>query len=340
MRRRKPMRKPKHCPQFFRANEAIDAANIPAHTRRMDKKSEPQVWQIFVRLPSNSENPEDYAAECYKYGVIAVGWSEVGDLNQIDSRETLKRELKKTQRQWVRGKPRRVASWAGSLWSFKESVKKGHFVLCPDKQAGRVYVGRVLSKHVSYNKHPMGNCDFVHRRKVQWFRPLNSDEVHSIWKDGRIGGIQTVSEVRKGLGRLRRFLRHPTIQKLRKIGKMSWHPDKEWGDLAEKRAMAWLRGKGRRPKNVANLRCGWDIECDGEKFEVKGRKSEQTIIRLTENEWKAAKKFGKGFTVLLFTAPTPKKLNEAEPWKIPDAARTEKWNEKVFVTREYFLDER
>jgi hypothetical protein len=88
------------------------------------------------------------------------------------------------------------------------------------------------------------------------------------------------------------------------------------------------------------LRCGWDIECDGEKFEVKGRKSQKTTIRLTENEWKAAKKFGKRFTVLLFTASTEKKLNEAEPRKIPDPARTEKWKKNVIVTCEYFLNER
>jgi len=61
---------------------------------------------------------------------------------------------------------------------------------------------------------------------------------------------------------------------------------------------------------------------------------------LTENEWKAAKKFGKRFTVLLFTASTEKKLNEAEPRKIPDPARTEKWKKNVIVTCEYFLNER
>ena len=272
----------------------------------MDKKSEPQVWKIFARLPADSENPEEYADECYKSGKIAIGWNEVGDLNQFDSREALKPELEKIHREWFRGKPKsqRIASWASCLWCFKDLVKNGHLVLCPDKQADRVYAGRVLSKVVSYDKRPMGRCNFAHRRKVQWFRPLNRKEVRSIWKDGRFGLPRTISEVKRGLNQLDRFLRRPIVQKPQRIGKVSWHPDKEWGDLAEQRALAWLKEKGQQPKNVAHLRCGWDIECNGEKFEVKGRKFGKTAIRLTENEWKAAKKFGKGFTFL--SSPLPR----------------------------------
>jgi len=297
-----------------------------------------QFWKIFARLPSDSEDPEDYAAECYKSGVIAVGWNGVGNLNQFDSREALKPRLEETHRTWIRGKTKRADSWAGSLWNFKDSVQKDDIVLCPDKQADRVYVGRVLSKHVSYVKRPSkGRCPFAHRREVQWFRPLNRNEVRSVWKHGRFGGRQTVSKVRTGLGRLGRFLRRPTIQKPQRIGKVSWYPDKEWGRLVEIRALRWL---GKNAKDVAHLRHGWDIEYGDDKFEVKGRKSSQTTIRLTENEWKAANKFGKRYMVLLFTAPTEKKLAKAEPRKIPDPARTEKWNERITVTREYFLNER
>jgi hypothetical protein len=322
------------------SEHGVDAAGLQAHTRRMAKKSEPQVWKIYARQSSNSKNPEDYADECYKSRKIAIGWSDVGDLNRFDSCDALKPTLEKLHRTWFPRKTvskSRVGAWAGCLWRFKDSVKKGHYVLCPDKQeADRVYVGRVLSKQVSYDESPMGRCEFAHRRKVQWFRPLNPNEVRSIWKGGHFGGRQTVTKVRTGFGKLSRFLRCPAIQKPKRIGKVSWHPDKKWGRLVEIRALRWL---GKKAKDVAHLNLGWDIECDGEKFEVKGRKSGKTAIRLTQNEWKAAKKFGKRFIILVFTAPTPKKLNEAEPWRIPDPARTEKWNENVIVTREYFLNE-
>src|SRR5208283_5571694 len=90
------------------------------------------VWKIFSRLEYNRDDTEDYARECYANRVIAVGWSEVGDLNKIGSREEVKRRLLKTWPRETRGQPRRLAQWAGSLWRFKESVRTGHLVLCPD----------------------------------------------------------------------------------------------------------------------------------------------------------------------------------------------------------------
>lgn len=101
--------------------------------------------------------------------------------------------------------------------------------------------------------------------------------------------------------------------------------------------MAWLKNQGRKPIDVSKHRLGWDIECDREKFEVKGRKSFNTAIRLTENEWQAAKKHGVRYTLLIFTARTKAKLNEARPQQIPDPARTRTWEPKI--TYEYFLNE-
>jgi hypothetical protein len=317
------------------AKNAVTTKSLGLRTMR-------KIWKIFSRLPSKSENPEDYAAGCYQSGVIAVGWNGVGHLNQFVTRGALKNKLAETERKWIQGKPGRLGSWAGSLWNFKTAVKKGHFVMCPDKNNDRVYIGRVLSKHDFYDETPSKDgCDFAHRRKVEWHRrPLSGSEVRSIWKRGRFGGQQTVSEVRTGLGRLSRFLRRPIAQTVGKIRKIPWHPDKEWGRLAELRAITWLEENGKKPKDVADLRCGWDIECGEDKYEVKGRKSRQTTIRLTENEWTAAKKFGKRYAVLLFTAPTKMKLKKAKPWKIPDPVNTEEWTRRITVTHEYFLDER
>jgi hypothetical protein len=76
-----------------------------------------RIWKIFARLPSDSEASEDYAAECYQAGMIAVGWNGVGNLNQFDSRESLKGKLLNTHRKWIQGKSKRLDSWAGSLWN-------------------------------------------------------------------------------------------------------------------------------------------------------------------------------------------------------------------------------
>jgi hypothetical protein len=104
--------------------------------------------------------------------------------------------------------------------------------------------------------------------------------------------------------------------------------------------MKWLKEEGLAPTDVAHLHCGWDIECGDDKFEVKGRKSFGSMLRLTQNEWNAAKKLGKRYMLLVFTAPTKTKLTKATPRKIPDPFRTATWKRKETVTYEYFLDER
>jgi len=39
--------------------------------------------------------------------------------------------------------------------------------------------------------------------------------------------------------------------------------------------MQWLRDEGYQPQNVANKDKGWDIECEDEVFEVKGRNTDE-----------------------------------------------------------------
>lgn len=70
-------------------------------------------------------------------------------------------------------------------------------------------------------------------------------------------------------------------------------------------------------------------------------KSPVTLIRFTENEWNAANRLGKRYTLLLFTASDEKKLLRAQPAKFPDPAKTESWTARERVVREYlyFLDE-
>ena len=162
--------------------------------------------------------------------------------------------------------------------------------------------------------------------------------MRSIWKGGQFDGRLTVTKVGDEVDALRRLIRRSPSRKTRTAGNAQWRPDKEWGDNAEQRAMKWLKNRGKKPSNVAHLNRGWDIECGEEKYEVKGRKSAKTIVRLTENEWRAASKIGRRYTILLITAPTEAKLARANPLEIADPAKTERWTRKA--TYEYFLNER
>lgn len=47
------------------------------------------LWKIYAREPHDEEESQEFARECYQAGVIAVGWSAIGDLNAITTREKL-----------------------------------------------------------------------------------------------------------------------------------------------------------------------------------------------------------------------------------------------------------
>jgi hypothetical protein len=289
------------------------------------------IWKIFARRPSNQQASEDYARECHSAGVIAVGWNQIGDLNNIRSRNELKHAL----RQRWRKDPRTISQWAGALWNFRNSVNWGDIVICPDRDSGLYYIGRIVSRRVFHDPSPLGGrCSFAHRRRVRWLRIMPRDEVAALWPTNRFGGNQTVSRIRHGEEKLTAILGQPRKRAIGKPLLPVW-PDMEWGRAAEKRAMAWLRERGYTPNDVSHLNKGWDITCGVDKFEVKRRRSQTVAVRLTQNEWDAARRLKERYTLLIFTASTLETLKRSAPVQIPNPTCTERWSRRVAY--EYIL---
>jgi hypothetical protein len=296
------------------------------------------IWKVFTRLPSKRDDAEDYANECYRKGVIAIGWNEVGNLNKVPSMEVLRKRMVHHFGDTAENGARTVGQWAGILWTFRNQVKPGHYVICPDSDSKRYYVGIVRSGKTFFDETPIGGkCNFAHRRRVKWIRVLSEREIKQIWPKGRFGGNQTLGEIRKGAVSFMAFLKRPHSKK---IGgrRLPCRPDMEWGKKAEARAMEWLASRGYSPKDVSHLNLGWDISCDDLKYEIKGRKSLSSMVRLSQNEWLSAKKYKKKYTVLIFTAPNEKMLHQASPAQIPNPTQN-KGDWTVRCIYEYILNE-
>jgi uncharacterized protein DUF3883 len=296
------------------------------------------IWKIFARQPGDAEDSQEFARECYQAGVIAVGWNQIGNLNAIPSREKLRQLLAKKYGHRGENGAKTVGQWAGALWAFRTDVKPDDYVVCPDRDSGQYYVGLIRSNRVYHNTSKIGGtCDFAHRRNVKWVRILNRSEMESIWPTGQFGGRQTVSVIRDGADRLLKFMRSKRRSFARRRH-LPIQPDMEWGVEAESRAMAWLRQQAYHPVNESDLNKGWDIACGEEKFEVKGRRSHRTAIRLSQNEWIAAKRVNKHYAVLIFTAANKKDLQQAKPKQIVDPANNPgSWRQRIMY--EYILVE-
>ena len=100
-----------------------------------------------------------------KKDVIALGWSEIGDLNLIDnSREAYKDHYAKTYPDAKKGQ---IPTSASMLYRFRHELQPNDYVIFPSKIDRKINIGIVESEYF-YE----ADGEYVHRRKVKWLKHL------------------------------------------------------------------------------------------------------------------------------------------------------------------------
>ncbi|MBE6029202.1 MAG: restriction endonuclease [Clostridiales bacterium] len=100
-----------------------------------------------------------------KKDVIALGWSEIGDLNLIDnSREAFKDHYAKTYPDSKKGK---ISTSAGMLYRFRHEIQPNDYVVFPSKVDRKINIG-VVEGDYYYEE----DGEYVHRRNVKWLKHL------------------------------------------------------------------------------------------------------------------------------------------------------------------------
>lgn len=288
------------------------------------------LWKMFARLPGATE---DYATICVEEGMIAMGWDDIGTLSSFSDKDGIKAAL---QNAYPDDSTRTIGSAAACLWSFANDLDVGHIIVCPDRDDNLYYIGSVDSLYY-HVPNPADDCPFTNRRKVDWLMTLRKDEIVSIFHSANFGSPKTLSRIHEGREDLLRYLNLvKSKQRERRSSGKPQRPDPEWGRLAELRALAWLRNRGYEPDDVAHMSRGWDIECAGLKYEVKGRKTHRTRIILTNNEFTKARQYQDNYALLIFTARTPTELSQATPEEFVNPANTLEWEQQP----SYILNER
>jgi hypothetical protein len=227
---------------------------------------------------------------------------------------------------------------AASLWAFYHKVSPGDYVVCPYKFSDQCYLGQIAGKPYYDSNPEQSDCPFAHRRRVKWFKPVTHAQLQRKWGT-RFAGNQTVSRISGSAADFNSLIKGRNRVGVSKQS-IPFRPDQEWGRKAEERALAWLRSTFKKdPKDVSKENKGWDIECGEGLYEVKGRKSSRTKIRLTQNEWAAAIRYKERYTLLRFTAVDERSLQRQSPEEFPNPAETLSWKKRPRVIYEYFLEE-
>lgn len=102
-----------------------------------------------------------------KKNVIAIGWSEIGDLSAIKpDREAFKNLVART---YPDHKPGSFPVSAGQLYRFLHEMKPGDIVLYPSQRDREVHIGRVEG---DYEYRPAVDTNYPNIRSVKWLKSL------------------------------------------------------------------------------------------------------------------------------------------------------------------------
>ena len=99
-----------------------------------------------------------------KHKVIAIGWSQVGDLGRFPDRESLKAALAEALPDY---KPAALPGAAGLLFRFVHEMQVADLVVYSSAPSKEVWVGRITGL---YEHRPDISSHYPNQRKVEWLR--------------------------------------------------------------------------------------------------------------------------------------------------------------------------
>ncbi|MBA3869494.1 MAG: restriction endonuclease [Anaerolineae bacterium] len=103
-------------------------------------------------------------------GAVAVGWDEMGDLSQLQTREQFKRRYQEVFPEDSEG---RVPVNAGQIYRFAKEIHLGDYVITYIKDSREIVIGIVESEY-EFNPTLFG-VEYPHVRHVKWIKRVSRD---------------------------------------------------------------------------------------------------------------------------------------------------------------------
>lgn len=140
-----------------------------------------------------------HADKFERQGVVALGWSDVGDLSSERSREDFKQRIRKKYPNWKDG---RQINGASQLYRFVHELSQGDLVLTPVSDTRKIKVGKLSGTY----RHSPGLIDgFPHTRPVDWIEEISRDEL-SVPARNSAGGALTLFSMNEHAREIERLL--------------------------------------------------------------------------------------------------------------------------------------
>lgn len=126
-----------------------------------------------------------YIDEFLSHQMIAIGWSKLGDLSNIHSREQFGQLVKQA---WPENNKFQNSASVGQVYRFREEIMPGATVVTYDSNRRLYHLGSVIADYVY---HPEYDPELVHTKAVKWDREISRDTLSAGSKNS-LGSISTV----------------------------------------------------------------------------------------------------------------------------------------------------
>jgi restriction system protein len=102
-----------------------------------------------------------------KHDVVAIGFSEMGDMSKIKpTREAFKEIVGKT---YAGMKPGAIPNYTGQTFRFVHELQRGHYVVYPSKHDRQIHIGRIAGP---YRYDPKTDKAYPNMWPVKWIKSL------------------------------------------------------------------------------------------------------------------------------------------------------------------------
>lgn len=105
-------------------------------------------------------------------GEISIGWSALGDLTEIDSKESLSVLMDEV---FPDKKPRSKAQDISQIWTFRGAMALGDYVVYSDGK--EAHIGQIASDYFYEINEEARDIDYVNNRRIDWLKSIPRDKL-------------------------------------------------------------------------------------------------------------------------------------------------------------------
>lgn len=135
-------------------------------------------------------------------GAVRIGWDEIGDLSKIQpTREAFKEALSEA----MSNSGASLAAWAGTLFRFIHVLKVGDIIVCPDRAARTLNIGRASGDYEFRTDQAL----YRHWRPVEWLVTGVSRDELSLPAQNELSAATTLFNLATAKDEIKQLLVNP-----------------------------------------------------------------------------------------------------------------------------------